>query len=420
MRVPAWSSWVFEDSAGISQGGSEICLSGSISRRFGRKRSWRLDPPPPLASALLPAARRDNTFHPLDSMKLTRLITLTLTLVAVAALAVLIAWRERLQPSRGMVGEPVMHLINLSQVGLVLIENHEGRVTIRWGKDGWSVDQQAGFTADVRKLRALMLNLLRTRVTEKVSEDFKALGKFALLRKVENNWKMEADKTGQVISIVYGLEKRHRLMFRLLIGKERLSSARSSGVGPVKTGGTYIRYPDTNRVYLISKQLKFSTKPSDWIDTRTFFGRDKRDMRRIRIRGRQGARLHLFREAPGTPWRWKGGTGKAWPKKKIEKIVGRLFGLKISRVLSKKKQIALMPEPGRVRFEVTSFNKIEYLLDFNRPASPPERDTLTIFARVPFEIPDGKVREKLEAFNTRFSGWVFLIDPKDAEGLFPH
>ncbi|MEE8434888.1 MAG: DUF4340 domain-containing protein [bacterium] len=353
-------------------------------------------------------------------MKLTRLITLTLTLVAVAALAILIAWRERLPPGRGVVGEPVMHLINLSQVGLVLIENHEGRVTIRWGKDGWSVDQQAGFTADVRKLRALMLNLLQTRVTEKVSENFKVLGNFALLRKVENNWKLEANKTAQVISIVYGLEKNHRLMFRLLIGKERRSRIRSPGGAHGKSGGTYIRYPDTNRVYLISKQLKFSNNPSDWIDTRTFFGRDRREIRQIRIHGEQGAILHLLREAPETPWRLMRGADKAWPEKRIERLVGRLFGLKISRVLSKKKQTVLVPEQGRVRIEMTSFNKIEYLLDFNRPGLSPERDTLTIFARLPHGIPQGMVREKLTAFNTRFSGWVFLIDAKDAEAIFRH
>ena len=353
-------------------------------------------------------------------MKLTRLITLTFTLVAVAGLAVLIAWRDRLPPSRGVVGEPVMHLINLSQVGLVLIENHEGRVTIRWGKDGWSVDQQAGFTADVRKLRALMLNLLRTRVTEKVSENFKALENFALLRKVENNWKMEANKTAQVISIVYGLEKSHRLMFRLLIGKERRARIRSPGVADGKSGGTYIRFPDTNRVYLISEQLKFSNKPSDWIDNRTFFGMDRREMRRIRILGKQGAILHLLREAPGGPWRLKRGTDRAWPKQRIERLVDRVFGLKISRVLSKRKQTVLAPEQGRLRIEVTGFNKMEYLLDFNPPGFSPQKDTLTIFARMPHEIPQGKVREKLTAFNTRFGRWVFLIDPKDAEALFGH
>ncbi len=351
-------------------------------------------------------------------MKLKRLITLTLTLVAVAALALLIAWRDRLQPSRGMVGEPVMHLINLSQVGLVLIENHEGRVTLRWEKGAWSVDQQEGFTADVRKLRALMLNLLSTRVTERVSENFNVLGNFALLRKVENNWKMEANKTGQLISIVYGLERSHKLMFRLLIGKERRSRIRSPGEAQGQSGGTYIRYPDTNRVYLISKQLKFSTKPSDWIDTRTFFGRDRRDMRRIRIYNRRGSILHLIREAPGTPWRLMRGADKAWPGKRIEGMVDRLFDLKITRVWSKKKQTVLVPAKGRIRIEVTSFNKIEYLLDFNRPGLTSERDTLTIFARVPHEIPQGKVLEKLTAFNARFSGWVFLIEPKVAEAIF--
>ena len=351
-------------------------------------------------------------------MKLTRLITLTLALVAVAGLALFIAWRERLPSSRGMVGNPVMHPIALSQVGLVLIENHEGRVTIRWGKDGWSVDQQSGFTADVRKLRALMLNLLRTRVTEKVSENFKTLGNFALLRKVENNWKLEANKTAQVISIIYGLEKSHRLMFRLLIGKERRTRTRSPGGANGKSGGTYIRYPDTNRVYLISKQLKISTNPSDWIDTRTFFGRDRREMRQIRIYGKQGTVLHLLRKKPGSPWRLMGRADKAWPKKRIERLVDRVFALKISRVLSKKKQTVLVPEQGKVRIEVTSFGKIEYLFDFNRQGLSPVRNTLTIFAGVPNEIPRGKVREKLVAFNTRFSGWVFLIDPKDAEAVF--
>lgn len=350
-------------------------------------------------------------------MKLSRLLTLTVLLVMVSGMALLIAYRERLGPTRGVVGQTLMPPINLGAAGLFVLEDHQGRVTIRWERERWRVDQQEGFQADVRKIRALLLTLLKTTVSERAAHNAMVLKKFSLLRKVENNWKLEAGKTGLVISIVHGLENRHQLIFRIIIGRERPIR---QGIAVQKkgiSGGTYIRYPDTTRVYLVTKRLAWLTAPEAWIDKRTFFGHDPTVIKSIKIFGTSRSIAHLERAAKKGELLPRQGSTDQWTRSERKAWTNRLSSLEIIRVSGKRKDAVLFPEQGMERIEVLHFDRIEYVLSF----LPAEKDNplrgMTLFAQMSQNIPEGETRQKLQAFNAHFSKWVFKVSSIDADFL---
>ena len=351
-------------------------------------------------------------------MKMGRLILVSGTLAALAGGAALIAWRATLPPSRGIVGKPLLNVRSLNDVGLVLIENHTGQVLLRWGEQGWTVDQEQGFPADVRKLRALLLKMMRTRISETVAVRPERLADFSLLRKVENDWKYEPDKTALVISIVHGLERRHRLIYRLLVGKER--QARIQAGRPVAGhGGTYVRFPDTSRMYLIGDRLAPSPSPQDWI-VRDVFPEAERDaLRSIRIGGNGRRAFTLFRPEPGAPWRLEGAPLAPDGAERARRLANGIFGLRISRVIRRRKGSPLLAPPGPGRIEVTLADRREYVLDLGAPNRPEGHRTLTLNTRMRGALAEGAARERMEAFNQRFAPWVVAVAEKDAAALLP-
>lgn len=191
-------------------------------------------------------------------MKLKPLLIWTVPLILLAIGAVVVDWYVHAPERRGMVGRALLPERHLPKIGIIVIESEAGQVTLRRGKQGWTVDEHDGSSADEVKLRDFLLHLTQVRVNQKVPVHPDRLGDFALLKKVENDWRFEQHRTGRLISLFYGEENRHILLYRLLIGKRRISPDPS---GP---HGTYVRFPATNNVYLVGDPLLLDIHPRDW------------------------------------------------------------------------------------------------------------------------------------------------------------
>lgn len=159
---------------------------------------------------------------------------------------------------RGLVGRPLLPTRHLSKVGIVVMQSASGQVTLRRGPDGWTVDETDGKPADENKLLRFLRHLTTLRIAERIPVRSERLSDFGLLRKVENEWRFEHPKTAKVLSLSYGLESSHKLLFRVLIGKQHALPGAGGGVG------TYVRFPSTHNVYLVGAPLSLDTDPEVW------------------------------------------------------------------------------------------------------------------------------------------------------------
>lgn len=168
--------------------------------------------------------------------------------------------------SQGRVGRMVLEPrhYNMALAGVMLIESTEGQITLMRGPHGWTIAEQHDYPADEHKLADLLVRYMNTRLAHRVPVRFENLDQLSLLQKVENDWDFEKGRTAIVFTIAHGLNNAHKMMYQVLIGKHR--PPQGPGPGPASQVGTYVRYPGSNKVYLVAGDLWPALQARAWLE----------------------------------------------------------------------------------------------------------------------------------------------------------
>ncbi len=328
-------------------------------------------------------------------MRLKTLALVSLVLAAAAGTAWLLDWHERNRASRGMLGQPLVPGDNLDLAGVVLIESHRGQVTLRRTRRGWVVEEQDGFAADAVKLRRFLLHLTEVRIAQRVAASPDRLADLGLLQKVENEWRFEQGRTARVLSLIHGLEFHHKLIHRVLIGNEHPG------------GGTYVRFPVSNTVYLVAGDLGLDTDPRDWIRKAVFAPEFRpRDVRAVALRRDGGPAQRWRRASPQAAWRRLRGAGQGSPAA----VARGLMGLRLAGVQAAGEVPPDMRHASAARFELELFDGRVYILAIGArvPGEPLRYGRLSAALR-PRAIAARALARAVAAFNGRFGGRVVTL-----------
>lgn len=336
-------------------------------------------------------------------MRFRMLLWGTVVLASLAAGAVVLDWFDRVREGPDLIGRTLIGRANLAAAGIVLIETPAGQVTMRRTPLGWSVDEQDGFAADTDKIRALLLRMARTPIAQRVPVRPDRLGELGLLQKVENQWRFEAGRTASVLSVIHGLEYRHRLIYQVLIGNPR-----RDGVG------TYVRFPVSNSAYLVDEKLELDGRADSWIERRVFAPDAAAGMQQIRIRRLDAPPLTFVRAAAGQPWRLAG-QAPAPDAARVQELAEALAALRIVGVSARRSQAVAMPRDSP-RVEVHFFDRHVVTLLLRSDALETGRPAV-LSARLSGDPADDAVRWEVEAFNWRFGSRVVGLDAAQSSRL---
>ena len=159
---------------------------------------------------------------------------------------------------------------NLEAVSGIQIFGNDGsvRVSIEHRGNQWQISEKSDFAADFSVISKLLRDLADSEIAERKTaraENHELLG----LGK-------QGDDAGRIVRIV--ADQRYEIM----IG----SSARN--------GGTFVRKPDDDQVYLVSEALDFGEDPIDYVNP-VFFSLDSLDVQRVSI-ATNGSLLEALRD----------------------------------------------------------------------------------------------------------------------------
>lgn len=310
---------------------------------------------------------------------------------------------------QGRVGQVLMPNVDPADVYRIEVVTPEHSVTLET-KDGsnWTVAQQDNFPVDIKKVKRLFLKLTTDKLAHKVSDDPSELGTLGVLTKKENGGKLEKGKTGKLIRI---LDKQGKQLFAIVMGNHR------KGEGAMTFGGTYVRYPGDNAVYLISDTVAEDERPADWIDNTVLDVDAKKALESIRVENPHERAVELTRDKPGAPWKLAGMPADKLDPGQANAVADQLAGLDIFKVVSSKSNPADVGRKklGHLQFQL--FDKRRFFVDLGEAKGKDEFRYLTIRAALDPSVKNDKLHAWVEDFNKRFSGRLLGVYDWDAKRM---
>lgn len=178
------------------------------------------------------------------------LSALTLAMVAAAAIAVV-----REQPAQTVIGagEPVFPRLaqQLDRIASIAVEDAHGAITVEQTGQGWTIRERGGYPASFEAVKAAVLGLLDLQKSEAKTtrpENFARLGVEALDQQGAKSRKITLfDADGKPLASV-------------IVGRPAFDLGGA--------GGAYIRFPDSDQVWLTHGSVSFGAEARDWIDRR--------------------------------------------------------------------------------------------------------------------------------------------------------
>jgi hypothetical protein len=151
--------------------------------------------------------------------------------------------------------------VNSDQISTLLIEQGKAQVQISQENDGWGVVQRAGYSADLNKLRSLLLKLIDLNVSQVVTSNPKS---FERLGVADNSYLRETDKGPLKLTLKDSSGKELAVLF---LGERKKKAANKKEEGLEAGVGQFARKLGDNEVYLLPEVLEVGTSPESMVAT---------------------------------------------------------------------------------------------------------------------------------------------------------
>ncbi|HKI98236.1 MAG TPA: DUF4340 domain-containing protein [bacterium] len=309
----------------------------------------------------------------------------------------------------GRVGQVLMTGVDPADVARIQVISPEHTVTLN-STDGssWTVAEQQDFPVDTKKIKRLFLKLTTLTLDHKVSDEADKLGVLGVLTKEENGGKLEKGKTGKLIRIS---DKSGKPLFSLVIGNDR------QGQGAMTFGGTYVRYPGDNAVYLISDSVVVDLRPADWIDTVVLDVEADKMLKSVRVQNAGQRAVEFSRDKAGAPWSLAGLPAAELNTDQVKRLTNQLAGLDVYKVAAGDTAPAVIGRKrlGHVEFEF--FDKRRFTMDVGDAKAKDEFRYISIHAALDPSVKDASLQDWVKDFNQRYKGRLLGIYDWDASRI---
>lgn len=310
--------------------------------------------------------------------------------------------------SQGKVGSMVLEPrhYNMALAGLMLIESPQGQITLERGLHGWTIAELHGYPADEGRLAELLVRYMNTRLAHRVPVRFENLDRMSLLQKVENDWEFEPGRTAIVFTVAHGLNNSHKMMYQVLIGKHRPPRR----PGPQAEQGTYVRYPGSNKVYLVAGDMWPELQAHRWLEPDLLPARLGETLSRVML---------VHPEAPARVWaRSRGQGGWQGPPAgfPLERLPALFTRLRPRTVAPPDAPAEALGRVQVVRYVLSARDGLTYHLTIG--LEPGREDLHYVAASAEARPGSAEVlMERAERFNARFASYRVGVRPERARPL---
>ncbi len=205
--------------------------------------------------------------------------------------------RSRQPANAGMLGQPLLKNLKVSEVASIRIVEPKATLTLQRKDEGWVIAERDGFPADLGKVRGFVLQALGLKVgqSEPIGEPERA--------------RLNLDQSGTQVEFDGADGK---ALAKLTVGRKYF---RREVDDPEKASadGRFVMLPgDPKTVLIVSDPLRqASASSADWLDRRSF---KVEKVKRLEVRYPDGSRWRIERAADNADWKLSG----AGPGEKLD------------------------------------------------------------------------------------------------------
>lgn len=295
-------------------------------------------------------------------MKTNRFFPILVIAAGIAAAAALAlhrgekaSWQEQALPA----GTALFPDLPVNDVAVVAIAGPGGKVTLRRGGDGWTVDERAAYAADASKVSRLVLKMAGLKAVQSFPVDEAGRAELGLQQGMEDRQKSDA---GTTVTLA---DAQGATLGRLTLGKLHYTS--QPGVPPQIGGSATGRYvvSEANPSAALVVTESFADvvpSPAAWIDAsfvRPGFAR------RLDVKASgQDCSWIMERDAPGAPWKLDGAKkNQAVDSSRLLSLDSLLGGMSAADVPDGPEDVRLKPlVENPVTVTADTFDGIRYVL----------------------------------------------------------
>ncbi len=295
----------------------------------------------------------------------------------------------------------ILSNLDTKQLAGIVIQNDEQRKAelFKSKDDQWRV-QGLNYEADADKIHDLLLQLLDTKLGEKVTEQTKHHSRFHLLQVNENNGQWQKEKTGKRL-LLRG--KEGGPLLDILLGKSR-SERQGFKVGQ------YLRFAGDSAVYLVAESIAAEAEESAWLNTSIVDIQGDEMVKAVEIRHAEEI-FRFVRETIETEWKSEGMVEQGkMDQNAIGSLGNAMRGLRFDKIVPVGTPVEETGREQLTYYTAELFDgRIVRVNIGEREIEEGNHYYLAIDMALRDDIRDEGLQQQIEEFNARSKSWLYGV-----------
>ncbi|MEC8477982.1 MAG: DUF4340 domain-containing protein, partial [SAR324 cluster bacterium] len=225
---------------------------------------------------------------------------------------------------------------------------------------------------------------------------------FQLLSPPESKEQWEDEKHAVAVNLLRGDDSS---LLEILLGKNREQGS-----------GQYLRYADSDEVYLLPDTLDIDTDPNDWLN-KELTSLDEKMIQKLDVRNSSNSDFTLSYDNQSNSWSMSDSPEAELKEDEINDILKRLQELSFTKILTGELSDNSTGRTQLTNLEATLADGKIYALQIGENENPEGNHVMSLRMSIQIEADSPDSRKEMERFNQKVGGRLFEIRSWEAKDL---
>ena len=305
------------------------------------------------------------------------------------------------QGQENLSGQILLKQLDTKNLNKIQVRSSEGLLELHQSQQGW---QETGldYPLSGEKIQEFLLELTDLRLGDLVTDNPERHALFQLLSPPDSKEQWEDEKHAVALSLLHGDDSS---LLEILLGKSREQGS-----------GQYLRYADSDEVYLLPDTLDIDTDPNDWLN-KELTSLDEKMIQKLKSQNSSDSDFTLSYDNQSNSWSMSDSPEAELKEDEINDILKRLQELSFTKILTGELSDNSTGRTQLTNLEATLADGIIYALQIGENENPEGNHVMSLRMSIQIEADSPDSRKEMERLNQKVGGRLFEIRSWEAKDL---
>ena len=305
------------------------------------------------------------------------------------------------QGQENLSGQILLKQLDTKNLNKIQVRSSEGLLELHQSQQGW---QETGldYPLSGEKIQEFLLELTDLRLGDLVTDNPERHALFQLLSPPESKEQWEDEKHAVAVNLLRGDDSS---LLEILLGKSREQGS-----------GQYLRYADSDEVYLLPDTLDIDTDPNDWLN-KELTSLDEKMIQKLDFQNSSDSDFTLSYDNQSNSWSMSDSPETELKEDEINDILKRLQELSFTKILTGELSDNSTGRTQLTNLEATLSDGKIYALQIGENENPEGNHVMSLRMSIQIEADSPDSRKEMERFNQKVGGRLFEIRSWEAKDL---